>query len=86
MHLLFYGPQEIFLPSAWPFLKKRCQAKTRPHSLGVRTTLGGERMAQITNFFAGANSGEGFQNLFPELVDLGDTYDLMMLKRGPRGG
>ena len=43
-------------------------------------------MAQITNFFAGANSGEGFQNLFPELVDLEDTYDLMVLKGGPGVG
>ena len=27
-------------------------------------------MAQTTNFFVGANSGDGFQNLFGELVDL----------------
>ena len=40
-------------------------------------------MAQVTNFFVGANSGEGFRNLFPELVDLEDTYDLMVLKGGP---
>ena len=43
-------------------------------------------MAQVTNFFAGANSGEGFQNLFPELVDVEDTYDLMVLKGGPGVG
>ena len=43
-------------------------------------------MAQVTNFFAGANSGEGFQNLFPEMVDLEDTYDLMVLKGGPGVG
>ena len=43
-------------------------------------------MAQVTNFFVGANSGEGFRNLFPELVDLEDTYDLMVLKGGPGVG
>ena len=43
-------------------------------------------MAQITNFFAGANSGDGFQNLFPEVTDLEDTYDLMVLKGGPGVG
>jgi len=43
-------------------------------------------MAQVTNFFVGANSGEGFRNLFGELVDLGDTYDLMVLKGGPGVG
>ena len=43
-------------------------------------------MAQITNFFAGANSGDGFQNLFPEVVDLEDTFDLMVLKGGPGVG
>lgn len=39
-----------------------------------------------TNFFVGANSGDGFQNLFGELVDLEDTYDLMVLKGGPGVG
>lgn len=43
-------------------------------------------MARITNFFAGANSGDGFQNLFPELMDLEQTYDLMVLKGGPGVG
>ncbi len=43
-------------------------------------------MAQVTNFFVGANSGDGFQNLFPGLVDLEDTYDLMVLKGGPGVG
>jgi len=43
-------------------------------------------MAQVTNFFAGANSGDGFQNLFSELVDLEDTFDLMILKGGPGVG
>ena len=43
-------------------------------------------MAQVTNFFVGANSGEGFQNLFHEMVDLEDTYDFMVLKGGPGVG
>lgn len=43
-------------------------------------------MAQITDFFAGANSGEGFRSLFSELVDIEDTYDLMVLKGGPGVG
>ncbi|MCI8848327.1 MAG: hypothetical protein HFF86_03485 [Oscillibacter sp.] len=43
-------------------------------------------MAQVTNFFVGANSGEGFRNLFPELVDVEDTYDLIVLKGGPGVG
>ena len=43
-------------------------------------------MAQVTRLFAGANSGDGFQNLFSEIVDLEDTYDLMVLKGGPGVG
>ena len=43
-------------------------------------------MALVTNFFTGANSGDGFQNLFPEMVDLERTYDLMVLKGGPGVG
>lgn len=43
-------------------------------------------MAQVTNFFVGANSGEGFRNLFPEIVDIEDTYDFMVLKGGPGVG
>lgn len=43
-------------------------------------------MAQVTNFFAGANSGEGFRNLFPEIMDIEDTYDFMVLKGGPGVG
>ena len=43
-------------------------------------------MAQVTNFFVGANSGEGFRNLFPEMVDIEDTYDFMVLKGGPGVG
>ena len=40
-------------------------------------------MTQTTHFFLGANSGEGFQNLYPLLTDREDTYDLMILKGGP---
>lgn len=43
-------------------------------------------MAQITNFFAGANSGEGFQNLFSQIADPEDAYDIMILKGGPGVG
>ena len=43
-------------------------------------------MAQTTNFFVGANSGDGFQNLFGEMVDIQDTYDFMVLKGGPGVG
>ena len=43
-------------------------------------------MTQVTNFFVGANSGEGFRNLFSEMVDLEDTYDLIVLKGGPGVG
>ena len=43
-------------------------------------------MAIVTNFFVGANSGEGFQNLFSQVVDLEEAYDLMVLKGGPGVG
>ena len=43
-------------------------------------------MAQVTNFFVGANSGEGFRNLFSEMVDLENTFDFMVLKGGPGVG
>ena len=43
-------------------------------------------MAIVTDFFAGANSGEGFRDLFSQVVDLEDTYDLMVLKGGPGVG
>ena len=43
-------------------------------------------MAQVTHFFAGANSGAGFQNLFPDLVDTERARDLMILKGGPGVG
>ena len=40
-------------------------------------------MAQITNFFLGANSGSGFQNLFSEIMDPETAFDIMILKGGP---
>ena len=43
-------------------------------------------MAQVTHFFAGANSGNGFQNLFPEIIDLNDALDFIILKGGPGVG
>ncbi len=43
-------------------------------------------MARVTNFFAGANSGEGFRDLFPEVMDPEGMYDLMVLKGGPGVG
>ena len=43
-------------------------------------------MAQVTNFFAGANSGNGFQNLFSQIVNLDNTYDFQILKGGPGVG
>ena len=42
-------------------------------------------MADVMNFFLGANSGDGFQSLFRELEQAG-TYDLMILKGGPGVG
>ena len=39
-------------------------------------------MAKVTNFFVGANSGAGFQNLFGQMVDLENTYDFILLKGG----
>lgn len=43
-------------------------------------------MAKVTNFFVGANSGAGFQNLFGQMVDLENTYDFILLKGGPGVG
>lgn len=43
-------------------------------------------MTKTTNFFLGANSGEGFCSLYPQLTDREDTYDLMILKGGPGVG
>ena len=36
-------------------------------------------MAQITNFFLGANSGSGFQNLFSEIMDPETAFDLSLI-------
>ncbi len=36
-----------------------------------------------THFFAGANSGEGFRNLFSEIVDIEEAFDFVILKGGP---
>ena len=43
-------------------------------------------MAKITNFFVGANSGVGFQNLFGQIMDLEQAYDFILLKGGPGVG
>lgn len=43
-------------------------------------------MAQATNFFLGANSGAGFQNLFSHLMDVEQARDIMILKGGPGVG
>ena len=43
-------------------------------------------MAQVTNFFLGANSGSGFQNLFSEIIDPETAFDVMILKGGPGVG
>ena len=39
-----------------------------------------------THFFLGANSGQGFQNLFPHFCKPEDHYDLIVLKGGPGVG
>ena len=39
-----------------------------------------------THFFLGANSGEGFQSLYPDLADLEKIRDLIVLKGGPGVG
>ena len=43
-------------------------------------------MAKTTRFFAGANGGGGFRNLFPELLNDEETYDFIILKGGPGVG
>ena len=45
------------------------------HSLKMKSAMEETAMAQVTNFFVGANSGEGFQNLFTEIIDMEDTYE-----------
>lgn len=37
-------------------------------------------------FFLGANSGEGFQSLYPQILDLHETHDFLILKGGPGAG
>lgn len=39
-----------------------------------------------THFFLGANSGQGFQNLFPRFCKPEDHHDLIVLKGGPGVG
>ena len=43
-------------------------------------------MANVTSFFAGANSGEGFRNLFGEIMAPEEIYDMLILKGGPGVG
>ena len=43
-------------------------------------------MAKTTHFFLGANSGQGFQNLFPRFCEPENHYDLLVLKGGPGVG
>lgn len=43
-------------------------------------------MNRTTHFFLGANSGQGFQNLFPRFCAPEDHYDLIVLKGGPGVG
>ena len=48
--------------------------------------LGGEFMTSTTHFFLGANSGQGFQTLFPRFCRPEDFHDLLVLKGGPGVG
>lgn len=43
-------------------------------------------MSYTTHFFLGANSGQGFQNLFPRFCAPENHYDLIVLKGGPGVG
>lgn len=43
-------------------------------------------MSHTTHFFLGANSGQGFQNLFDRFCAPEDHYDLLVLKGGPGCG
>lgn len=43
-------------------------------------------MAQVTHFFAGANGGSGFANLFSEIADPETIRDFIILKGGPGSG
>ncbi len=43
-------------------------------------------MGNTTHFFLGANSGQGFQNLFDKFCGAEEHYDLLVLKGGPGAG
>lgn len=43
-------------------------------------------MTSTTHFFLGANSGQGFQNLFPRFCEPDNFHDLLVLKGGPGAG
>lgn len=43
-------------------------------------------MGNATHFFLGANSGQGFQNLFDRFLRAENHYDLLILKGGPGCG
>ena len=43
-------------------------------------------MTNTTHFFLGANSGRGFQSLFPQFCAPQRHYDLLVLKGGPGAG
>ena len=43
-------------------------------------------MGNITHYFLGANSGQGFRNLFHRFCEEDCHYDLMVLKGGPGAG
>lgn len=43
-------------------------------------------MAVITRYFLGANSGQGFQNLFSRFCEPNNFHDLLVLKGGPGSG
>ena len=47
---------------------------------------GGEPMTNSTHFFLGANSGRGFQSLFPQFCAPEQYHDLLVLKGGPGAG
>jgi len=40
----------------------------------------------VVNFFLGANSGSGFQNLYEAFVSPENSRDIMVLKGGPGVG
>ena len=48
--------------------------------------MGEKLMAETTYFFAGANSGSGFRNLFGEILNPETAKDMIILKGGPGTG